>query len=117
MKLSWLFVILLLVFVSVFSVQNAGVITVHFLTWEVQMSGALVILLAAILGGLVGLGFGAWSARTSRAPAKPIENSPTPAQTPRLSTSAPSLSSSPVLSESSSGASIAKPSDKRPTGP
>ena len=36
MKLSWLFVILLLIFVAVFSVQNAHVITVRFLVWDAQ---------------------------------------------------------------------------------
>ena len=64
MKLSWLFVILLLIFVAVLSVQNAGVITVRFISWEFQISAALVIQLAALLGGLVGLACGAWSRRT-----------------------------------------------------
>lgn len=63
MKLSWIFLILLLVFVAVFSVQNAEPITVRFLAWEISMSGALVIQLAALLGGLVGLTAGAWSRR------------------------------------------------------
>jgi uncharacterized integral membrane protein len=66
MKLSWIFVILLLIFVAVFSVQNAGVITVHFLSWQIEISAALVIQLAALLGGLVGLAFGAWSKRSPR---------------------------------------------------
>lgn len=61
MKLSWLFVILLLAFVAVFSVQNAAPITVRFLVWEITMSAALVVQLAALLGGLVGLSAAAWS--------------------------------------------------------
>lgn len=63
MRLTWLFVILLLVFVAVFSVQNAAPITVSFLTWEITMSAALVIQLAALLGALVGLAAGAMSRR------------------------------------------------------
>ncbi|MGH7945617.1 MAG: LapA family protein [Opitutaceae bacterium] len=81
MKLSWLFVILLLIFVAVFSVQNAGVITVHFLSWQIQISAALVIQLAALLGGLVGLAFGAWSRRTPR-PVEKTAAAPAPNVTP-----------------------------------
>lgn len=88
MKLSWFFVILLLVFVAIFSVQNAEPISVHFLAWQIQMSAALVIQLAALLGGLVGLAFGAWSRRSPRSISKPPETpvvstsrSPTPANT------------------------------------
>lgn len=66
MKASWFFVILLLVFVAVFSVQNAEPITVHFLAWSTTVSSALVIQLAALLGGLVGLTAGAVSARSAR---------------------------------------------------
>jgi uncharacterized integral membrane protein len=68
MKFSWFFVIALLVFVAVFSVQNAGPITVRFFGWQLDMSAALVIQLAALLGGLVGLSVGVWSRRA----AKPI---------------------------------------------
>ena len=87
MKLSWLFVILLLIFVAVFSVQNAGVITVHFLSSQVQISAALVIQLAALLGGLVGLAFGAWSRRTNQSVEK---DEPTPTSAvPQVRTSRP----------------------------
>jgi hypothetical protein len=64
MKVSWIFFIVLLVFVAVFSVQNAEPMTVRFLAWEITMSAALVIQLAALLGGLVGLSVRAWSLRT-----------------------------------------------------
>jgi uncharacterized integral membrane protein len=107
MKLSWLFVILLLIFVAVFSVQNAGVITVHFLSWEIQISAALVIQLAALLGGLVGLAFGAWSRRTSRPADKPsatlsapIASSRPALPAPSASATTPTSSSSPTLSRS-----------------
>src|SRR5688500_10975018 len=101
MKLSWLFVILLLIFVAVFSVQNAGVITVHFLAWEFQISAALVIQLGALLGGLVGLGFGAWS---RRAP-KPVDK-PATATTPLPPPSTPTR---PALPAASSSAAPARP--------
>jgi uncharacterized integral membrane protein len=55
MKLSWLFVIFLLAFVALFSVQNAGVLTVHCLKSEIQIAAALVIQPAALLGAMVGL--------------------------------------------------------------
>jgi uncharacterized integral membrane protein len=61
MKLSWVLLIVLLIFVAVFSVQNAEPITVRFLAWQIDPSAALVIQLAALLGGLVGLTAGAWS--------------------------------------------------------
>lgn len=78
MKFSWIFVVLLLVLVAVFSVQNAAPITVHFLRWQITMSAALVIQLAALLGGLVGLAFGAMSRRASRATR---DHSPSPSET------------------------------------
>ena len=91
MKLSWLFVILLLIFVAVFSVQNAGVITVHFLVWEIQISAALVIQLGALLGGLVGLGFGAWSRRTPRPAEKAVAEKPLATSAPTVTSTRPAL--------------------------
>ncbi len=75
MKASWFFVIFLLILVAVFSVQNAEVMTVRFLLWEVTLSAALVIQLAAVLGALVGLIVGA---RSRRKPAPPIVEQPVP---------------------------------------
>lgn len=75
MKLSWLFVILLLILVAIFSVQNAAPITVHFFQLQITMSAALVIQLAALLGALVGLTVGALSRR-------PQKQLPAPASTP-----------------------------------
>jgi uncharacterized integral membrane protein len=89
MKLSWFFVILLLVFVAVFSVQNADVISVQFLTWQIQMSAALVIQLAALLGALVGLACGAWSRRSPRPVEKASETPPAAASHSRPPTTAP----------------------------
>lgn len=67
MKLSWILVILLLAAVAIFSVENAGAITIHFLTWEITMSAALVIQVAALSGAIVGLLVGAFSGRRRRA--------------------------------------------------
>jgi uncharacterized integral membrane protein len=80
MKLTWILVILLLVFVAIFSVQNAAPITVYFLPWEITMSAALVIQLAALLGALVGLATGAasrrYAARTNSTPlTEPVRSS------------------------------------------
>lgn len=74
MRASWFLVIFLLVFVAVFSVQNADVITVRFLVWEFTLSAALVIQLAAVFGALVGLIVGACSRRRKQediAPGRP----------------------------------------------
>ena len=76
MKFTWITVILLLVFVAIFSVQNAEPITVHFLSWEIAMSAALVIQLAALIGGLVGLAVGATSRRAPAAPSNHPHSSP-----------------------------------------
>jgi|GEM_PF-1684506 Uncharacterized integral membrane protein len=86
MKLSWILVILLLVLVAVFSVQNAAPITVHFLRWQITMSAALVIQLAALLGGLVGLTVGAMSRRSAR---RTRETPPPPAAPEPRSTAIP----------------------------
>lgn len=67
MKLSWIFTLCLVFIVTVFSVQNARPIEVRLLFWELSISSALVIMLAALLGGLVGLAFGLHS-RSAPAP-------------------------------------------------
>lgn len=76
MKLSWLFVIVLLVLVAIFSVQNAEPMTVRFVTWQFSMSAALVIQLAAVLGALVGLVCGAYSRRGNRASRRAVPPAP-----------------------------------------
>lgn len=77
MKLSWFFVLLLLIFVAIFSVQNADVITVRLLMWEFTLSAALLIQLAALLGAFVGIGIGLRS-RRSVAPRPETPPPPTP---------------------------------------
>ena len=66
MKLSWLFIIAVIAFVAIFSVQNAAPITVRLLAWEFSLSAALAIQLAALLGGWVGLVCGWYSGRMER---------------------------------------------------
>lgn len=102
MKLTWITVILLLVFVAVFSVQNAEPITVHFLSWEITMSAALVIQLAALIGALVGLAAGAASRRTTSSADHSHPISAEPAQLTHVSTEVPpnALTTEPVPSES-----------------
>jgi uncharacterized integral membrane protein len=60
--------LLLLLVVAMFSVQNAGVITVRFLHWQFALSQALVILLSALAGLLAGFAAGTLSARRRQAP-------------------------------------------------
>jgi uncharacterized integral membrane protein len=79
MKPSWFFVLFLLVLVAVFSVQNAAVITVKFLVWDFTLSAALVVMLSAFLGALIGLIVGALSRRRP----KPAPSVPTPSIEPR----------------------------------
>jgi uncharacterized integral membrane protein len=63
MRFTLLFSLFLMILVAVFSVQNAGMITVRFLGWSFVWSQALVILLAAFAGALVGLMVGAFTGR------------------------------------------------------
>ena len=51
MNFKLLIVLILMLLVAVFSVQNAGMISVRFLLWQFAMSQALVIMLAAVCGG------------------------------------------------------------------
>ena len=55
MNFKLLIVAVVMLLVAVFGVQNAGMISVRFLLWQFAMSQALVIMLAAVGGGLVGL--------------------------------------------------------------
>jgi len=58
MNLKAVLVLVLMLLVALFSVQNAEVITVRFLHWQFALSQALVILLSAFCGALVGLVIG-----------------------------------------------------------
>ncbi|HTO03302.1 MAG TPA: LapA family protein [Opitutus sp.] len=102
MKFTWITVVLLLVFVAVFSVQNAEPITVHFLAWEITMSAALVIQLAALIGALVGLAAGAASRRTTASANPPLPTTAETAQLTHVSTELPpnALTTEPIQSNS-----------------
>jgi len=66
--------------VAVFSVQNPRMISVRFLPWQFAMAQALVIILAAVGGGLVALitGTVAQRRKAARPPAAPASNCPSP---------------------------------------
>ena len=53
--MSWKFVLSLLfaLVVAVFAIQNAAAVDVQFLKWEVSISQALIVLIAAIIGALI----------------------------------------------------------------
>jgi uncharacterized integral membrane protein len=61
MKFKAILILVLMLLVALFSVQNAEMITVRFLSWRFAMSQALVILLAAFCGALGGLALGTLS--------------------------------------------------------
>ena len=75
MSIKLLLVLLLMLVVALFSVQNAETMTVRFLYWQFAMSQALVIMLAAICGALAGAIVGAVMAREKpERPAAPPSN-------------------------------------------
>lgn len=76
MKFKTIILLILMLLVALFSVQNAAVITVRFLVWEFALSQALVILVAASCGAVFGLVAGAMSGR--RPPAEPVVAPSTP---------------------------------------
>ena len=68
MRFTLLLSLILMMLVAVFSVQNAGMITVRFLAWHFEWSLALVILLAAFAGALFGLMVGVLTGRRKSLP-------------------------------------------------
>lgn len=63
MNIKAVLILVLMLVVTLFSVQNAEMITVRFLFWNFALSQALVILLAAFCGAVVGLAIGALGTR------------------------------------------------------
>jgi lipopolysaccharide assembly protein A len=68
MKIKTIFVLVLMILVALFSVQNAATTTVRFLTWQFAMSQALVIMLSVFCGALVGLVLGTVGGRQRSRP-------------------------------------------------
>lgn len=84
---AFILLTLLLVLVAVFALQNPDVVTLHFLTWHLQTSVAVLTLAAttvgAMIAGLVGLvaRFSRWqrtraASATSRAASPPSRPTP-----------------------------------------
>jgi putative membrane protein len=61
-------VLILIVVVAVFSVQNASVVSLTFLAWHFETSLALVVLISLLIGMLAGMVFVWWTRirRTSK---------------------------------------------------
>jgi uncharacterized integral membrane protein len=71
--LSLIVVVIMLTFVLIFSVQNAGPVAVSFLTWRFEASLAMVIALSLLGGMVVGMIMLSWirlrrSSRKKKAP-------------------------------------------------
>jgi putative membrane protein len=79
MRFKTILALLMMMLVTLFSVQNAEVITVRFLHWQFTLSLALVIMVATFSGVLFGLVIGALS-RLMRPRAR---NNPTTLPPPR----------------------------------
>jgi len=58
--------LLLLLLVAVFCVQNSAVVSLKFLGWHFEWSLALVILVTAVAGLVVGLMLGAFGGKSSK---------------------------------------------------
>lgn len=71
MKFKTLLTLILLTLVAIFSVQNSEPISVRFLGWHFAWSQALVILVAAFAGVLLGVLIGTFGVR--RGGAKPAD--------------------------------------------
>lgn len=50
-----LFACILTLLVVIFAVQNADTVSVHFISWELNMSLALLLIITLVIGSLVGL--------------------------------------------------------------
>ncbi len=57
---------ILAAFVVVFSVQNAGLVTINFAIWQGQVSLAVVLISTFILGALVGVSYYAYTISKSK---------------------------------------------------
>jgi uncharacterized integral membrane protein len=69
-------VIVLLVFLVIFAIQNTQPVTVKFLAWAVESSAVLTVLVSFLVGFLVG--WLVWWTAPSRPPKEPTKKTPTP---------------------------------------
>lgn len=72
------FVIVLIVTVVLFSVQNASPVAVTFLFWSFNASLAIVIFLSLLSGVIIGAVIALWSRRRTRTDHQPSKESPPP---------------------------------------
>jgi uncharacterized integral membrane protein len=87
----WILFLVLAVLVAIFAIQNARLVPVHFLWWTApRTSLSLLILLAALIGALVGV-LGGFVDRRRHPDGQPRTISP--AATPPVSTSEPAAES------------------------
>ena len=54
MSWKWIFIILLLIFLIIFTMQNYEVVTIQFLFWSFQTSRTIVLLTTLIIGIIIG---------------------------------------------------------------
>lgn len=69
-------VIVLLVFLVIFAIQNTASVKIYFLFWAIESSTVLTVLVSFLVGFLVG--WLVWWAGPSRPPKEPTEKTPTP---------------------------------------
>lgn len=60
MKIRLISVLVLLLIIVIFTVQNAAVVTISFLFWEFAISRALMIFFVFTIGVLAGWSFSVW---------------------------------------------------------
>ncbi len=57
MKTKLIFALFLLILVVVFTLQNAGTVPLKFITWEIEMPLALIIIITITIGIILGILF------------------------------------------------------------
>ncbi len=54
MSWKWILIILLLIFLIIFTMQNCEVVTIQFLFWSFQTSRTIIIFVALLMGIIIG---------------------------------------------------------------
>ena len=55
MSWKWILIILLLIFLIIFTMQNYEVVTIQFLFWSFQTSRTIIIFVTLLIGIIIGL--------------------------------------------------------------